>query len=267
MPRKTNLSKLARNKARPDIMPGEGGYVPGDSPTTQLALDEVMTPSERAGLEEAVTRSKGRATALAAAKLRERANAEAAIRAVGTRGTLEPEVAQLLDAAVRSPKPGLSAVTGGLGEAEAAAQLAKTGAFGEAAGGLGGLVSKVPWLTKVFGALGLATLAYEAYDNTVGRRNEARQQEGTSFLDAALRSGARSQEMGDEAYAKVLPGLASASAEDAFAADRSATSNALQLQSLVSRNQQSLQAAAQVTPMSFEEYSLRVRSALAARGG
>jgi len=239
---------------------------------------ENVLPSERQALADAEARAMNRpGTGLfnkdVEGQIKDRANAKYALKQAATRGTLEPETARLLDAAVRSPKPGLSAVTGGLGEAEAAAQFAKTGALGEAAGaaevagGLGGLVSKVPWLTKVFGALGLATLAYEAYDNTVGRRNEARGQEATSFLDAALRSGARTQQMGDEAYAQMLPGLASSSAEDAFAADRSATSNALQLQSLVSRNQQSLQAAAQVTPMSYEEYALRVKAAIASRGG
>lgn len=223
-----------------------------------------LLDSEREMLAGADSRAMER-TLARGPQLRDRMNAEKAVRGAATRGTLEPETARLLDSAVRSPAKGAIAA-----EAEAAAQFAKTGPLGRAAGAVGGaaagITSKLPWLTKIGGALGWTALAMALYDNTIGRRNEGRAEEASGLMDAGLQGLDRAPMAGEEAYGRLLPDIARESEAAGYAQDRSETSNLLSLDSLLTQNQQALRSSAQVTPISMEEYMLRVKAELAARG-
>ncbi len=158
---------------------------------------------------------------------------------------------------------------GGTISAGALASMANKGTVSK--GALAGLAKatgkSVGFLTKAAGVLGWAGLAYTLYENTIGRRNDARQQEATALADVGMNGLAQAPQYGEEAYGRLLPGLASGSEAVASASDRTEFNNAVSLDSLLRQNQGALQQAAQVTPVSFEEFMLRVKAEMAARGG
>lgn len=153
-------------------------------------------------------------------------------------------------------------------ERAAATVLARAGANGaRLAEGAGGLLSKVPWLTKVGGALGWVAILSALYENTIGRRNEVRQETATGLMNAGMRGQEYAGVAGDEAYARLIPDIARESEAAAYAGDRTEVANALSLNSLISQSQESLRQSAQVVPMTADEYMLRVKAEMAARGG